>query len=592
MISTRRSVNVTFLLMILLGGYALWSSLTGVTGATARPAHLAHLQGPTTPSVIPTIAPTESRRYHTGASSRLAILLTNPSSNWLGIAHGLKAIGVPFVITQDYTEALQHRVIWVYPVLSGRVLPEPALRGLADHVTHGGTLIANEVYGGGFLPLFGFREMVPSMTHRRLIWSTTSPLTASFQDPKEQTLRLAPDDPRRAQPIGSYHFTQPLTTPLATYDDGTAAVLARSVGKGHAYVFGLDLGFLFMKGYTLREEGLTEAYDNRFEPVLDVFLRLIREIYRHEEPHAVTIHPVPHNRAVTVMLTHDIDAQTSMANALTYAALEQRHGIVGTYFVQTKYLRDFNDDILLTPQAVHEMQQLAQLGMELGSHTVAHSKVLDHFPMGTGQETFPEYAPFVHTRLTASNATVLGELRISKFLIDRLAAPTPIVSFRPGELSNPAGLAQALMATGYRYSSSATANNSLTHLPYQLTVSRAGTAETPIFEFPVTIEDEELPEMGSRVQDGIVLAQKIARYGGLVNVLIHPNILGHKYAFEEQFIQAVSPFAWFASVGQFGAWWAVRNDTDIDVVETSTGPSLIVQAPHAIEGLTLQIPPT
>ena len=61
-----------------------------------------------------------------------------------------------------------------------------------------------------------------------------------------------------------------------------------------------------------------------------------------------------------------------------------------------------------------------------------------------------------------------------------------IESFRPGGLRNPYFLPQALESVGYKYSSSVTANNSLTHLPFELNYSRETDSETNIFEFPVT----------------------------------------------------------------------------------------------------------
>ena len=111
------------------------------------------------------------------------------------------------------------------------------------------------------------------------------------------------------------------------------------------------------------------------------------------------------------------------------------------------------------------------------------------------------------------------------------------MSFRPGELSNPVALPQALQAAGYRYSSSTTANNSLTHLPYQLNYDRLYDAETDVFEFPVTVEDEELPKLGERLSQAVELAHQIGRYGGAFVFLIHPNILDHKLEFEKRFVE-------------------------------------------------------
>ncbi|MEQ2005851.1 MAG: hypothetical protein ABMA26_03555, partial [Limisphaerales bacterium] len=165
-----------------------------------------------------------------------------------------------------------------------------------------------------------------------------------------------------------------------------------------------------------------------------------------------------------------------------------------------------------------------------------------------------------------------------------------IVTFRPGNLSNPYSLPQALLATGYRHSSSVTANDSLTHLPFQLNYDRARSAETPIFEFPVTIEDEEKPPLGERVQAALDVARELARYGGLMNVLIHPDITGHKLQFERDFVTALKPVAWFGTVNDFASWWAARNEVAVDVDLSANFAAVTLTAPQPLHGLPLQVP--
>ena len=131
------------------------------------------------------------------------------------------------------------------------------------------------------------------------------------------------------------------------------------------------------------------------------------------------------------------------------------------------------------------------------------------------------------------NGTVLGELRVSKYLIEKVAGSPEVVSFRPGDLKNPYSLPQAMIASGYRYSSSVTANNSLTHLPFQLTYNRETRSPVGLYEFPVTVEDESLPPLGQRLPEAVDLARKIAVYGGSFVLLIHTNIAGQKLEFEK-----------------------------------------------------------
>jgi len=547
----------------------------------------AGVSGPDDTTAVPDRVPAVWTTYEQGSTSRLAILLTDPDSSWLGLAHGLKSMGIPFRITRHVHEALAHKVVLVYPMISGKVLKPEELQALAEFPKTGGTLIGVQVLGGGLNQVFGFRDAIASRQRYDVTLTQTDPLLAGLTDPREQQLRVGIRD-KGIEVMGTYGYTE-ASAPLARFEDGTAAITQVVHGRGRAYAIGLDLGFLLLKGYNNRGEELVKTFDNEFDPTLDVWLRLIKSMYRTAQEEAVTVGTVPFGKSLSVMMTHDVDFTQSIKNAVEYAEYEKSQGLVGTYFIQVKYIRDFNDDIFFNDEGVRYVKRLAELGMELGSHTIAHSRVFNRFPMGSGRESYPSYAPFVKDRSTAYNASVLGELRVSKFLIDHFSGQT-IVSFRPGELSNPFGLPQALLATGYRYSSTATANNSLTHLPYQLNYDRLTDSEVDVFEFPVTIEDEALPKMGDRLPQALEVAKRISRYGGSVVVLIHPNILDHKLAFEKGFVKGVRPYAWFGSVGEFGRWWAARNRVEVDVARDATAMRVTVKVPTALAGLTLDMP--
>lgn len=542
--------------------------------------------GPTEKTVVAPPGLSSPHSYAVGGSSRLAVLLTEERSNWLGLAHGLKSIGVPFVVTRDYREALEHRVILVYPTLTGRSFSKEAIRALGAVPRNGGTLIATQVLGGGLEEVFGYSGSVEATRNREIRWNRAHPLMEHMTDPAEWITKL---NGKQENLIGTYSYGQAMGA-LGRYPDGSVAVTAKDYDRGHAYAIGIDLGALLLKGYNNRTDGFTTSFDNQFDPTLDVWLRILKRMYQMGEPNAVTIGTVPYGKPLSVMFTHDVDFTESMANAVGYAEFERSKGVTGTYFVQAKYIRDYNDDIFFDDQGVRHLARLAELGMELASHTVAHSASFNSFPMGTGEEQYPGYRPFVKTRSKAYGATILGELRVSKFLIDRLGGGSAMVSFRPGELSNPFGLPQALVATGFRYSSAATANNSLTHLPYQMTYDRLSEAEVDIFEFPVTIEDEELPPMGERIPQALTLAKQIARYGGTVVVLIHPNIFGHKLEFEKQFYEGVKSWAWFGSIREFGDWWSARNLLHVDVAGKADRMMVSINAPRRISGVTIEVP--
>jgi peptidoglycan/xylan/chitin deacetylase (PgdA/CDA1 family) len=557
---------------------------------TEKPPLFKDISGPEKVSVIQDSEPTPIQQFSTNLPSSLAILLTDTNSNWLPLAHGLKAIGIPFTITESTEEALQHNVVLVYPLISGKVLSRDALQSLRTYVHKGGTLLAVNVLGGGLGPVFGFKEVTPSFTRHYVNFQEEAKTMFSFHDSREASFRLG--QPEKGNAIGSYGYNSLTSPPLAKFEDGTGAIIGRDFELGHAYAFGFDIGQLIHIGYSNRGESIARDYVNAYEPTIDIVLRLIRAIYLRDEPEAVLLGTVPFGKALTVLVTHDIDYSRSVKNALDYARLENQYGIPATYFLQTKFVKDYNDITFFNPENMKDISSLVDLGMEVGGHSVAHSRQFAQFPMGTGQETYPHYQPFVKNLESTSGGTILGELRVSKFLIECCTGEDQVVSFRPGVLSNPDTLPQALQATGYRFSSSVTANNSLTHLPFQLTTDRRSRSETPIFEFPVTIEDEESPPMDQRLGEALTLAEKISTYGGMFNILIHPDVLGEKIEFLKGFLNEWKDRAWFGSMQEFGSWWSVRNNIRLTSNIKGRQASLTLRFSDSINGLTLQAPAT
>jgi peptidoglycan/xylan/chitin deacetylase (PgdA/CDA1 family) len=590
----RRPSLFTSVLMVtgILIGWWVWTDPSALmTLQGHRMVVLPGLSGPAAPSQLPDDPPTPWSRYTEGDVHRLAVLLTDPRSNWLELVHGLKAKGIPFVLTDQPERALRHRVILVYPILSGKVLSREVIQQLAAHPRQGGTLIACGIIGGGLEEVFGIQEASESRSASSLLFHGEPWLLQGGTPNQYWTIPLrhpAGADP----PIGVTRYRPSSAATLASYEDGAAGIVQRPIGSGWAIAVGVDIGYLLWRGHTLRAEGFSGSFNNRFTPATDALLLLLEAVYRRGESYAVTLDPTPDGRTMTVLLTHDVDAQTSMRNALTFAKEEQARGARGTFFIQTKYIRDFNDEVFLTDQWITDMKALAAMGMEIGSHTVAHSKVFDQFPIGTGTEQYPDYRPIVTGRLSARGATVLGELRVSKFLLETLAPGVTVQSFRAGELAYPLGLPQALVATGYHFNSTATANTALTHLPYRLMKDRMDLVEVDQYEFPVAVEDEELPPLGDRLPDALKLAEQMSRYGGVLTVLIHPNILDHKLRFEVGLIEALKATAWIGALDEFGAWWRGRDHVEVDIIETHQGTHLRLTTREAVSGLTILLPPS
>lgn len=567
---------------------ALASGCRGRSGREGEIYRFAGLEGPTERSVVAAEVHTPVSAYGGGAPSRLALLVTDTTAAWLGVAQGLVSMGVPLTATTDPAEALRHRVIVVSPVIDGRVLPAEALRALAKHVRDGGTLVGFGVYGG-LQDLFGVASTRETGTRRSLTWTPEGAQRFGFEGPEETTLRLGGDGRRADVPTaGSVGYAGGTATVLARFDDGTAAVTTRTVGTGQAVAVGVDLGSLAHIAHSGRGEGIAPTFANTYTPVLDGFLRLLQHLYRAAEPDAVTLHTVPEGRELSLVLSHDVDYSKSWEPSLAYARLEARDSTPATYFIQTKYVRDWNDDLFFTDSTRVYIDSLRG-GGEIGSHSVSHSRVYSDFPLGDGEERYPDYRPFVEERLKARGGSVLGELRVSRFLLEHMGAP-PLTSFRPGHLSYPPSLPEALAATGFRYSSTTTANLALTHLPFRLTYNRASRSEVPVWEFPITVEDELDGPMLNRVDAAIALAGRLRRYGGLFVVLIHPSAIDGRLTFQERFVAATKAYAWAGTLRQFGAWWAARDAVRVDVGGEGARRVVTLTAPDTLRGLALRTP--
>lgn len=539
------------------------------------------VHGPTVPSTLTQPDTAAIEAYTNPDPHRLAILVTDPASGWLGLVRGFKSRGVPFSVTTDPAKALQHNVVLVYPIISGKTLSGETLRALAAHVRGGGALLGFNQAGGGLEELFGAPDGVESRARNTLTWTAPAP------SPQEQVIGVS--HPGDAQ-MGTVGYPGATGEVLARYDDGAAAVVCRTV-VGRACLMGVDLGALAERGMNGRGEAIGRMYVNGYEPSVDVLFRWVRDFYVGSEPMPWLISTAPPGKTASIVLTHDVDFTRSVTNTPLYADMLQKHGVKATFFVQTKYVKDWNDDIFFNDSTVPLLRGLKDAGMELATHTVAHSRDFKNFPMGDGAEAYPKYRPFVIDQVHARGGTVLGEVRVPKFLLENQTG-VPVVSFRPGHLSYPPGLPQALAASGYSYSSSLPADSALTHLPYQTSFNRADTALEPIFEFPVTIEDEAPPVLSQRFDAAQQVIGAIARDHGVAVIMIHPDIAGQKLEFERRLIEAWQSRAWIGSLRDFGSWWRGRDQLATEVIQENGRWILEVHAGAVAANVDVILPKT
>ena len=223
--------------------------------------------------------------------------------------------------------------------------------------------------------------------------------------------------------------------------------------------------------------------------------------------------------------------------------------------------------------------------------------------------------------------SVLGELRVSKFLIDRLyqlqnMSHREVRAFRPGHLNYPPEMNEALEATGFRYSTVMEANEVQTMLYYQKTygiyeesldVNQA--AEIDVFELPIQFDDiSSFPmrpsakevEIGAPVSyadHSYEVSARMAKFGGIVVVLSHPtdetDVVDDlpytgpdKLEWELELADRVRDYTGFYSMTQIGDFIRSRNSVEVDYAENGGTVQIRVVVSIAISGLTLEVPTT
>jgi hypothetical protein len=275
--------------------------------------------------------------------------------------------------------------------------------------------------------------------------------------------------------------------------------------------------------------------------------------------------------------------------------------------LHSKYLSDDQTSAYFTLNVANDVAGFLALGSTVGSHTVAHSPVLDAMPMGTGSELYPTYLPYDYETIsdgstatwTTPNGTVFGEVRVSKSLIDGMIAGCGTthntVSFRAGELSFSPLLPQTLEETGYFYDSSRAIGDVYTNFPFRQMRGwldpTAPWADTAVFEFPLTIEDELPPAMLTREPSDLAAIAANADNGAPSTILIHPNVLDYKLQYEQEVMRSLPAGVLGMGLEQYGVFWRARDGVTITAIAYDAIQKIVsigVHATYPVVGLTLR----
>jgi len=524
---------------------------------------------------------------------QVAVFWTHPGpdpENPLALVHSLKEMGIPFFITRDLAQALRHSLVILYPGVDSRTFTQPQAEQVTTFVRQGGVIFAQNVFWGGMQSVFGFRSFVPSRKRYHLAFSsTTDPVMKYLNRPEEREVSLGSSQFPEIIWSNGYVANSGATV-LARFDDGSAALLTNTVGEGRVYLLGLSLMDIVLRNQNNRDYEAERHYVNAFEPGADIWLLILRAWYETYAKDWARLATIPAGQRSVLLLSHDVDWENSFAPGLDFAHIEKANQAKSTFFIQTKYVDDANSKAFFFEPNLKILRELKLEGSSIGSHSIIHSRGFNKFELGSGQETYRTYSPRGLGFDTASGATVFGEVRVSKELLDGEIPHQDTIFFRAGHLRVPDSLPEALERSGYQFDSSFTADDVLSNFPFALPQGLGFDEDSEIYEFPVTIEDEEAPGFAKRVPQALEVILANAENEAVSVVLIHSNESQFKAAAEQELLRELPADIGKTDMLSFARFWRARDRLQWSVTTTAIPSEAVLQVKSAdsVAGLTFE----
>jgi hypothetical protein len=492
----------------------------------------------------------------------------------------LVLMGIPFLATADVQEATRRPLVFIGGILLNTELSAPERETLYSYVERGGVLLATQVQGNEFFPLFGITRATASRTNFRVQFTATQdPALRYVNRPEEHTISLG--DPKfYSETVWSTEYTpSPESQVLATYENRAAAFIVNAYGRGLAYALGLGFKETTLIPRLAQSFEAQRQWINWFEPSGDVFRLLLRALYEENVHPFLLVHSVPEGKETGLCLSHDVDARESFPNSLAFAKMEAALGVHSTFFVTTKYFLDDTDIGYYTPERVKWIRQVKELGFEVASHSVSHSLRFEQFPVGSADVNPTNYDP--------SHPTLFGEVSVSKQMLDRdLQQQT--AGFRSGYLIYPSELLGVLETSGYSFDSSVSAQWVLTNYPYFGFQKRSLDSEhSQIVVVPVTLDDSrgelatrdfltaETQQEALRIWTDVIRAN--AENNAITCLLIHPTNITYKLETERRLIEANrGSETWIGDVGTVARFWRGRAQLRPSLQKENDGKEAII----------------
>jgi hypothetical protein len=493
----------------------------------------------------------------TSQGSELGILrLTgrgeNSEAEAIGAARALEPLGIPYRFFSDVAAAKDFEVIQVGGSVAADDLSVEEIATLQAYVEAGGTLILYNVSDPDAFDLAGIERAFYDPTHARLDFlDVADPILTYLDHPNERSVLLSDG----VTGIQSREHTCTGTV-LATYDNGSHAICRHRIGAGTVYTVGIrpKIWQLFRQNW--KTSGLDLDFTGHFHPTADIPSLMLRGLYE-----AYTTMPqlrafAPPTYRGVLVVTHDVDDAGSVENLPRYWAFEREQGVGATYFIQTATYSTGYTSGFYGPETVQVLSDATDF--DLGSHSFGHFRNFDECAPGSGEESAGSYLPTASGAGISTDCTVLGELGVSRYLLEEDLG-VGVEHFRAGHLVVPPSLPASLARLGYRRDTSTPAGYTGAFLPFvQFEYQSPEIIEYPVMEYPISISDNKLGE--TNVQETVehwreVLAANAAN-GMPTVLLVHPSDRSGRLEALEQFIRSVNDGSyWITDLESFADFW-------------------------------------
>ncbi len=477
---------------------------------------------------------------------------------------------VPYDTSSDFSELQNYPVVITASRFTDGDLSSNQIQDVQAYVQNGGVLISSSLRESALFSTFGISSSSSNDSLFYMDFDTLS-MPSIFQYVNDSLeVQISLGRPSSYPNFFTREYTaQAGSEVLASYENGSPAMIKHAFGNGHTYLFGPDFRDVVYRNRINADVNAHRTYSNGFEPTTDVFMFIIRNIIREYIPHTIYPHTVPGNASSVLFLTHDVDSRTAIDTMHFFSTYENQLGVEGHYNITCRYLSD-NWMSNFYIGATSEINQLLTDGHKLASHSIGHYPDYADFEFGNLGSTTGNYSPFYGSGST-TGGTVLGELEVSKdllegdFLVD-------IKSFRAGHLAFPDSLIIGLDTLGYEFNSTYSANDILTGYPYYaFRRQKFTTWRSPVLEIPMTISDVFISggftstNYSQRVNTWLDASFKYRDNHAPINLLIHPN-RQYKLTAQQDYLNGLPNDVVVFSFEDYGNFWKERTALDYSTV--------------------------